>query len=339
MNVRRTSDAETSNTWAIRGQDRIVNEFRRAIDRGPGHAYILSGPHESGKNALAKAFAQALNCQESLAPGVPFGACSRCRRIGRNVFPDVSRFSLATQVMSDTSTSRNLTLNVSTVREISGTLALRPAESRWRVIIVDDVETMQETAQEAFLKTLEEPPTYAIILLLTSDADQLLPTILSRCTILRLARVTPSTIANALVETGVNHAAAEEIAAIRDGRLGWAFRAAHDSRVLKERAEQLASVRAWIAGDSYERLVTASLLADQFLKDRDVVFESVQLVQQVWRNHMLEASSPADLRGIVDSLRSVERCLSDLEANVRPRAAIQAMVVNWSPAPDKGVAR
>src|SRR3990170_2136358 len=162
-------DPETqSEVW---GHRRAIRTLQQAVEHGPGHAYILTGPERVGKRTAAFHFAKLLACADRGDTLQPCGSCTSCRRIDRNVFPDVTQFDLARQEERDKDKSRNVSLNITTVRDIAAAVAYRPLESSWRVIIVDDVDTMQETAQEAFLKTLEEPPPYAVILLLTRDAD------------------------------------------------------------------------------------------------------------------------------------------------------------------------
>lgn len=320
------STARSPSGWSVWGQDRLVADLQNAVRSGPRHSYVLSGPRMSGKNAVALAFARALLCANPPSPGLACGVCSRCRRIGRGSYPDVSRFSLETQDARESSASKNLSLNISTVRAISASIALRPLESDWRIVIVDDVETMQETAQEAFLKTLEEPPRYVIIMLLTSDAGLLLPTIRSRCVVMRMQSASPATIADALVQSGIDQDRSISIADVADGLTGWAFRAAADERLLEARVQAIADARAWVAADPYHRMITATRLADQFSKDREAVFGRVLGVQRELRARMLNGP---DVAGAAQALRAVDRALLHLEANVRPRLALQQMVLTW----------
>jgi len=309
-----------------------VQDLQRAVVHGPRHAYILSGPDSVGKRTIAREFARALVCTNPPAPGIPCGACSACRRVGRDVHPDVTIADLAKQSAREKATSKNTSLNIETVREVSAAVALRPMEGRWRIAIVDDVETMQETAQEAFLKTLEEPPSYAIIVLLTSDVELLLPTILSRCVVRTLQIVPETEIARALTTAGVANAQAETIALASDGRPGWAFRAANEPALLEERLTLERVALAWADANAFQRLITATKLADQFMKDRDAVFTQILAVQKAWRRRMIDAfheGARAEGTRFVDALRSIERCLLDLEANVRPRLALQNMVIQW----------
>lgn len=328
------------------GHDHAVYELKSAIQKGVRHAYIVSGYHHVGKYALALEFARALMCMDPPAPGLSCGECSACQRIGRSTHPDVTLFDLARQqeTSEKTSTSKNLSLNIQTVRDITSSVSLRPMEAPNRVIIVDDVETMQETAQEAFLKTLEEPPPYAVILLLTTDAELLLETIRSRCMTVQLPTVRSSTIAEMLLAAGVNQKEADTISAASIGRPGWAIRAANDDDLLEGRLALQSLVESWIKGDQYQRIAEATRLGDAFSKDRNAVYARLSVAQTIWRAVVLQALGVADVEhppayfadgapiaaeDVVRALRSVERCLSDLDSNVRPKLALQSMVLQW----------
>ncbi len=213
--IRSVPDPDTG--WPVWGQPTAVGAMQAALDCGPGHAYIFSGPAQSGRRLAALHVAAALACPDAGASMHPCRACAICRRIERGVFPDVTVFDLASQAIRDKDKSRNLTLNIATVREVAGAIAYRPAEARWRVVIVDDAETMQETAQEAFLKTLEEPPAYAVIILLATDIEGLLPTILSRCRVVRFGPSPHGEIERALAAAGVEPALSARIAGSAQG--------------------------------------------------------------------------------------------------------------------------
>lgn len=270
-----------------------------------------------------------------------------CRRIGKGVFPDVTVFDLASQTERDGDKSRNLTLNIGTIREISSAVAYRPTESSWRVIIVDDAETMQETAQEAFLKTLEEPPPFAILMLLTSDADALLPTIQSRCVTIRFGLSPASEVESALIASGREPVLARRISGVAQGSVGWALEAAHDQGLIETREGLVKQAMDFVLANAYDRIVRAVLLADEFPKNRDGVFTRLAAIQSVWRSALYvnrslsgadhttglgaraEAFLPLKLEDILRSIRSLDTCIANLEANVRPRLALESMVLAW----------
>ncbi|CAA9563748.1 MAG: DNA polymerase III delta prime subunit [uncultured Thermomicrobiales bacterium] len=336
-----------SRSWGLHGQERLVTDFRRAVVSAPRHAYVVTGPPQSGKRTLAVAFAKAMNCTRPPVPGEFCGECGICRRIDRGVFPDVTVFDLATQADRERTSGKNLTLTIATVRDVSSQIAYRPSESRWKIIIVDDIESMQETAQEAFLKTLEEPPAYAVILLLTADADLLLPTIRSRCVTVRMQVVNEEVIRGALAERGVTGEDAAHIAALSDGRVGWAITAANDRALLERGLADQSDTIEWVKASQYQRLLHAWMLAEEFSKDRESVFRRLLAAQRLWRALLyrrhgvvgvgtivdidLWPTGTASLSGmtIVRAMTSLDECLTDLEANVRPRLALQTMVMAW----------
>lgn len=317
----------------IWGHDHAVKELRAASIRGPRHAYILSGFEHLGKSTLAILFAQSLLCTAPPTPGVPCLECSACRRIARGTHPDCSMWDLERQVKTaeKNTTSRNLTLNIQTVRDITSSIAMRPMESRYRVVIVDDVETMQETAQEAFLKTLEEPPSYAVILLLTSDADLLLETIRSRAMTVQLMNVPTPSIRQGLISQGAEPKQAELIAEASDGRPGWAIRALADDTLVSERLNQQQAADKWIESDRYHQLAEATRMGDAFGKDRDSVYDRLIAVQRQWRSrlHSQLNDSSGSVEPSLRALKSIDECFRDLDANVRPKLALQTMVLQW----------
>jgi DNA polymerase-3 subunit delta' len=325
--------------WGVYGNTAAVERMRRAVVQGPRHAYLLSGPDFIGKSRLARAFAAALLCQNPPEPGESCGACSTCRRIAKGVHPDVSHFDLAYQAARDDSKSKNLTLNISTVRDIGRLVSLRPVEARWRVVIVDDVETMQEPAQEAFLKTLEEPPSYVVILMLCTDAELLLPTLLSRCAVVSMVPPVDTTVRQALRDAGADPGAADRIAVASRGRVGLALRALADDALTETLTEHVSAARNWVAGDEYGRMVEAFRLADRFSADREAVFDRLAATQAAWRAMLLDATGATEGTGDaarlgsapdgVRALLAIDRCIRDLEGNVRPRAALATMVQAW----------
>lgn len=342
--------------WPVWGHDRVVLDLRQAIAQDRvAHAYLIAGLPGVGKRTLAGVLARALVCQ---AEGrgdatVPCGVCLACRKVGRGVHPDVQRFDLASQAAAaEKSGSKNTSLTIETVRELMSTIALRPMEGRRRIVVVDDAETMQGVAQEALLKTLEEPPSAVTLLLLSDDAEALLPTIRSRCRLIQLrpvGRAVVRDLLRAAAEAGVvAERGAEAAAAFANGRPGWALRAAADASLVAAREAAVERALGWLAGDGYARLVTAVRLGDSYAKRRAEVFVELETLLGVWRDALLlgadlpqHAVYPAhaerlwqvaggwELPAMARAVQGVQTCIADLESNVRPRLALEAMVLSW----------
>ena len=174
----------------IMGHEDIKEHLQMAI-RGdkPFHAYIFQGEVGCGKETMARTFAAGLQCL-SEESGRPCGSCTSCRQIDSGNQPDVIWV------------NRELSsIGVDDIREkINGQMAVRPFSSPYKIFIVPEADRMTEAAQNALLKTIEEPPEYGIILLLTSNLDALLPTIQSRCLKLEFHPLSTATIEKYLIE-------------------------------------------------------------------------------------------------------------------------------------------
>ena len=163
----------------IIGHEKIINHFQTAMKRGQvSHAYILEGEMGSGKKMLAQAFAQALECEEET--GESCNVCHSCMMAGSGNHPDI---------IWVTHEKPN-TISVADIRsQVNGDISIKPYSGKYKIYIIDQAEKMNEQAQNALLKTIEEPPSYAVILLLASQTGSFLPTILSRCITLSLKPV------------------------------------------------------------------------------------------------------------------------------------------------------
>ncbi len=163
----------------IIGHEQIIAHLKNAVRTGQvSQAYILNGPEGSGKRMLAEAFAMLLEC-ESPRDAEPCMECVSCRQALGGNQPDIVHV-----------THEKAGISVDDVRrQITQDVDIRPYRSPYKVYIVDEAEKMNVQAQNALLKTLEEPPEYVVILLLSTNADAFLPTVLSRCVLLNLKAV------------------------------------------------------------------------------------------------------------------------------------------------------
>jgi DNA polymerase-3 subunit delta' len=181
-------------------------------------AMLLAGPAGIGKRRLALALASSINCLEPVStPTLPrdaCGQCASCRRIARGVHPDV--------VLIEPGDSG--TIKIDEVRDVIKRAGYRPFEARRRVVIIDEADALVQAAQNALLKTLEEPPSASVFILVSSMPDALLPTVLSRTPRLRFGTLSASDIADVLVrEHGYEEADARAAAADAEGSVARAL--------------------------------------------------------------------------------------------------------------------
>lgn len=218
----------------IIGHENIIGHMKQAIRTGKvSHAYILDGPELSGKRMLADAFAMALQCE---IPGEE--ACLSCRSCKQALSgnqPDI----LVLQQEKPT------VIAVGEVRkQINDTVDIRPYSSRYKIYIIENAQKMNEAAQNALLKTLEEPPAYAVFLLLTTSSAGFLPTIRSRCVTLRLQAVADDVIRAYLMKTcRVPDYQADICTAFAQGNVGRAIRLVSSDTFHEQKEQMLKSVR------------------------------------------------------------------------------------------------
>ena len=172
----------------VRGQDHIVKTLKNQINSGRiGHAYLFCGTRGTGKTSIAKIFARAVNCEHPV-DGSPCGECSMCRQIAEGASLNVVEIDAA---------SNN---GVENIRDIREQVQYPPTDGRYRVYIIDEVHMLSIGAFNALLKTLEEPPSYVIFILATTEVHKIPITILSRCQRYDFKRISIDTIAGRLTE-------------------------------------------------------------------------------------------------------------------------------------------
>lgn len=198
----------------ILGHEQIKEHFQNAVSTGRiSHAYILSGEAGMGRKSLANAFALSLLCEKGLPD--PCMECHACKQVLSGNHPDLIYVTH----------EKPASIGVDDIRkQINDTIQVRPYSSYYKIYIVDEAEKMTAQAQNALLKTIEEPPSYAVILLLTTNPDAFLPTILSRCVQLKLKPLKDSVVKEYLIQSlGVEESQAEIYAAFARGNLGRAI--------------------------------------------------------------------------------------------------------------------
>ncbi|MBQ9135866.1 MAG: DNA polymerase III subunit, partial [Lachnospiraceae bacterium] len=213
----------------IVGQEQIKEHLQGAMKTGKvSHAYIINGERFSGKEYIARVFAMALQCEKE--DGEPCQICHSCKQALSNNQPDIIYVSH----------EKPGTIGVDDIRaQVNGDIAIKPYSSPYKIYIINEAEKMTPQAQNALLKTLEEPPAYAVIILLTTNVNSLLQTILSRCVILHMKPVADELVKDFLMtQMQVPDYKAEVCVAFARGNIGKAkhLAASEDFEKVKEEA-------------------------------------------------------------------------------------------------------
>ena len=301
-----------AHNWPVYGHDGAVDFLVRGMTNGRlRHAYLIVGAPSTGKRTLARTFAMALNCEDADPARRPCGECRTCKLITSGNHPDV----MTTE--TDPSTGA---LKIEAIRGITSRIAMKPYQARSRVAILPDFDHAQPRAQDALLKTLEEPPDYAVLVLLADSTESILPTILSRSQIVQLRPAAASVVREVLVQRlSLGSEQADSISRFSGGRVGWALRAAQDESILQARAEALDLLESIIGMTRGQRFS----LADKLSNDKAALAERLELWLTYWRDVLLQAEGTPVKVCNVDRRAAIERLLYTVDSD-QARAALHA---------------
>ncbi len=332
-------------------QDRALNPLRSALRRGAlHHAYLFGGPEGVGKARAARLLAQAANCDApgAAADGDACGACGPCRKIARGVHPDVIAIA-EERVMakagrwepkSGRTPSKDIV--VDQVRDlVDHRLSMKRFEGRRRFVIVDPADAMNPQAQNALLKTLEEPPEDTTLVLVAASPDSLLPTIRSRCLRVPFAPIPAVVVAARLEAEGHPPEKARLAAALSGGSLGRAL--AVDDDVLAAQAEAVERAGSLDADDAGAWLAFAREHGGdredaQALCDLLLVWLRDVAAAQAGASELALADLAGSTRRAADALapaevlrrrREVRRTAAALRQNGAPVLALEGMLIGW----------
>ncbi len=300
------------------------------------HAYLITGPQGVGRRTLALRFAQALNCREPPMPGQPCRQCSNCKRIEAMQHPDLA------VVQAE---HEGEVLRIDQMRELQHILALAPYEARYKVALLLRFEEAHTSAANAMLKTLEEPPAQVLLILTAKSAESLLPTIVSRCEVIRLRPISIDETAKGLQELkGISSTAADQLAHISGGRPGYALRLYSQPQLLEQRQAFIHDLLQLLASSRRERFSYASTRVN----NRDELRGELQVWLTFWRDVLIYSAGSGgpitnldftgQIKQLADAmnmntaqfyLNSVENTLERIDRNVNPRLAIEVMLMDF----------
>ncbi|MDR2045248.1 MAG: DNA polymerase III subunit delta' [Clostridium sp.] len=309
------------------GQEQIKEHLRNALSGGKvSHAYLIDGEKGSGKEFLAKIFAMALNCEVRRTEGgaEPCQNCHSCRQALSGNQPDIIRL---VHEKPDA-------IGVDDIREqVNQDVSIKPYASPYKVYLISEAEKMTPQAQNALLKTLEEPPPYVVILLLASNVNALLPTVVSRCVLLRMKPATDGQVKNFLMRIlQVPDYKAQICAAFARGNVGRAKALAQSEEFENVKEEALSFLKCVQDMDVHEMIPAVKKISDDKIDVQDyldmimiwyrdiLLFKATNDVNQlIFReeiSHIRRAAQRSSYEGIERVIEALEKAKTRLRANV-----------------------
>lgn len=311
------------NFQEIMGLSHVKGYLQKAIELNRvSHAYILCGEEGCGKKAIADAFAMALQCETKQTDACL--TCSSCKRAAAGSHPDIIHVTHEKQG----------TISVDEIRQqVNNTVAIKPYSGPYKIYIIPDAQKMSPQAQNALLKTIEEPPEYAVLLLLADNEEELLPTIVSRCVTLHLRPVHQELVVKYLMDHyEVPDYKARICAAFAQGNMGKAIRMATSEQFNELRDEALdlvsrirdMSIHEII--DYMKNLSQYKLEIQDYLDFMSVWYRDVLLFKatkdtnaMIFGDHIHEIMRQADkisYDGLGEIIKAIDNAKRRLDANV-----------------------
>jgi DNA polymerase-3 subunit delta' len=346
----------TSGFESILGQEQPIRLLNTLLQNGTiPHALLFIGIEGVGKQTAAMALAMACNCvateQEHLSEGMktqsdsytasdqiktisPCGCCKSCRKIESGNHPDIILLKPSGPF-----------IRIGQIRDLCGTLAMKPYEARLRVVIISDAQAMNPSAGNALLKVLEEPPDRTILILTALQTSDLLPTILSRCQHIRFNPVSRKNLESLLIQRhNVNPDEAKIIAIMANGSVSKAF-----SMISPTKRENWINRRIWLI-DEVESLPVRSIgsrmaFAEKLSKSKEILAESLEVIKSWFRDLVVYKYHPGkiinrDLNGriqcaskkmevtsLISKIDYIESAQKNIQANTNLRLTLEVLIM------------
>ena len=319
----------------IIGQESIKKHLQTAIKTGNlSHAYIINGEYGSGRQTIASALAKTIQCQSKTDDTDACGVCTSCKQAESHNHPDIKYI-----------TQDKTSISVNDIREqLNNDISIKPYSSEYKIYIIPDANKMTEQAQNALLKTIEEPPVYAIIILLTENCDSLLPTIRSRCVTLTMNPVEKDKICTYLENKFQLEPEQAQIAAnYCQGNIGKAIRFASSSDFIEMKNQVLkllknldsmdiASIIDTIKEFSTHKNDINDYLDLMLLWYRDVLMFKVTkdanlLLYSDEYSAISEQATKRDYENIENIIAAIDKAKVRLKANVNFDVTIELMIL------------
>ena len=295
--------------WEVLGHEPVTRFFDAAISRDRlHHAYILEGPAHVGKRTVARQLAASLLNVDPKA---------------LDAHPDVV---LVARKLNEKTKKMRESIVIDQIHEARGRFGRSSFSGGYKVMMIEDAHRMSTGAANALLKTLEEPRGKAIMILTTTDASKLLPTIRSRGQLLRLHRLDENRICNWLQEIDVDLSTAQESARLARGCPGFAKILATDEERRREAKEDEDRALACLTARIPQRILAARTLIpsyqDDHVKTRGQLKNRIDVLESVARRQLIDGSGELDAPQLAQALRSISQLKKDLSFHLNPHVSL-----------------
>ncbi|MGI6536973.1 MAG: DNA polymerase III subunit delta' [Caldicoprobacterales bacterium] len=322
------------NTGTIIGQSPLLYAMERILDRGMiVHAYLFIGPEGSGKKTMSNLFAQALLCTNK-GEGKPCRSCITCRQFDSGNHPDVVRVRIL---------EGKTAILVDQIRDMQSVVNIKPYQAGRRICFIEDAHLMNVQAQNALLKTLEEPPSHTVIILLADNINSLLPTILSRCQHFRIGHLSHEEIAQLLNRHySMDPEEASVYAVLSQGNPGKALTLANDETLHACREELARGIG--LAGsvkiadlyglfmDNKDRTEVLFELMELWIRDLILLKETGDwnlIINKDKSSLLSKQAARFTSKGLQDMIQKIELARTMLKSNTNYQLTIETMLYQF----------
>jgi DNA polymerase III subunit delta' len=320
---------------SILGQERPIRLLTTLLQNGTiPHALLFIGIEGVGKQTAAMAMAMACNCMAIKPKHNPCGGCKSCRKIESDNHPDIILLKPSGPF-----------IRIGQIRDLCGTLAMKPYEARLRVVIISDAQAMNPSAGNALLKVLEEPPDRTILILTALQTSDLLPTIVSRCQHIRFNPVSQKNLESLLIQRhGANPDQAKTIAIMANGSVSKAV-----SMIDSINRVNWVNRRIWLINE-VESLPVSSMgsrmaFAEKLSKSKEILAESLEVIKFWFRDlvvckydpekiinrdlndKILRVSKNVNVISLISKIDDIESAQKNIQANTNLRLTLEVLIM------------
>ncbi len=326
--------------WPVAGHENVRRFLSKSIESGKvSHAYLFVGPRNVGKKTMASHFISSLLCHGEKAAVSPCGNCFGCKQFARNIHPDVF---FVKRERDEKAEKMKKNISVEQMRELQNKLNMGSFLNSYKAALIEEAEALSLSAANSLLKTLEEPAKKTVLILLAETISSVIPTVVSRCQVVRFYPVAKEDIYRYLLDRGSERKQVDEFASLCAGRPGLAIGFKDNPRLFEEYKARVEMFFDLFKSDMPGRFRSASSLAnendlDDILNIWMSVVRDANLIKIGSNDRIINAFSITKLRLLASRFEadhfkkwtdSLRQARSDISANVNKKLVLENFILN-----------